>query len=153
MIIKQSITYTDSDNKTQTLTKDTAAGTKIGTTTFKNSDATDAEDITLDWYLFDVSDDGKTAYLVSTPTYWVPDTKKEVSGAYPPKLVSSADSNTNALRQAIQKLSNGTNSYNQSSVSYNPSPNTLSYYKSANSQWSTNRVRVQIVNGVLIEEV
>ena len=119
--ISEGITYTDSDNKTQTLTKDTAAGTKIGTT------AVDGQ--TLDWYLFDVSNDGKTAYLVSTPTYWVPDTTKEVSGAYPPKLVSSADSDTNALSQAIKY---GTNSYT-------PSPNTLSYYKGVNSQWSAKR--------------
>ena len=68
------ITYTDSDGKTQPLTKSTPAGTKIGTTA--NIDGQ-----TLDWYLFDVSDDGKNAYLVSTPTYWVPDTTKEVSGA------------------------------------------------------------------------
>ena len=60
------------------------------------------DDITLDWYLFDVSDDGKTAYLVSTPTYWVPDTTKEVRGAYTPKLVSDFDSSTAAMRQAIQ---------------------------------------------------
>ena len=90
------ITYTDSDNKTQTLTKDTAAGTKIGTTT--------VDEQSLDWYLFDVSDDGKTAYLVSTPTYWVPDTTKEVRRAWAPKLVSAFDSNTGAMRQAIQKI-------------------------------------------------
>ena len=134
-----SITYTDSAGKTQTLKKDTPTsdyGTKIGNTTITNSDN---EEIKLDWYLFDVSDDGKTAYLVSTPTYWVPDTTKEVRGAYPPKLVSNYDDNTTALRQAIQKLSNGTNSYNQLSVSYNPSPNTLSYYKNVNSQWSAQR--------------
>jgi len=129
--ISEGITYTDSDNKTQTLTKDTAAGTKIGTTTVDGQ--------TLDWYLFDVSDDGKTAYLVSTPTYWVPDTTKEVSGAYTPKLVSSYDSNTYAMRQAIQKLANGTNSYSSGSVTYKPSDNTLNYYKSANSLWSAQR--------------
>ena len=128
--VSEEITYTE-NGETKTLTTATPAGTKIGTTTVDGQK--------LDWYLFDVSDDGKTAYLVSTPTYWVPDTTKEVSGAYPPKLVSSADSNTNALRQAIQKLSNGTYSYNQSSVSYNPSPNTLSYYKNVNSQWSAQR--------------
>ena len=131
-----SITYTDSAGKTQPLTKDTPTsdyGTKIGNTTITNSDN---EEIKLDWYLFDVSDDGKTAYLVSTPTCWVPDTTKEVSGAYPPKLVSNYDSKTHAMEQAIQKLSNGTNSYNQLSVSYNPSPNTLSYYKSVNSDWA-----------------
>ena len=129
--ISEGITYTDSDNKTQTLTKDTAAGTKIGTT------AVDGQ--TLAWYLFDVSNDGKTAYLVSTPTYWVPDTTKEVSGAYTPKLVSSYDSNTYAMRQAIQKLANGTNSYSSGSVTYKPSDNTLNYYKSANSLWSAQR--------------
>ena len=110
----------------------TPVGTKIGTTA--NIDGQ-----TLNWYLFDVSDDGKTAYLVSTPTYWVPDTTKEVRGAWAPKLVSAYNDNTNAMRQAIQKLSNGTNSYNQLSVSYNPSPNTLSYYKNVNSQWSAQR--------------
>ena len=131
-----SITYTDSDGKTQTLKKDTQAGTKIGNTTITNSDN---EEIKLDWYLFDVSDDGKTAYLVSTPTYWVPDTTKEVRGAYTPKLVSSYDSNTYAMRQAIQKLANGTNSYSSGSVTYKPSDNTLNYYKSANSLWSAQR--------------
>ena len=114
-----SITYTDSAGKTQPLTKDTPAGTEIGTTA--NIDGQ-----TLDWYLFDVSDDGKTAYLVSTPTYWVPDTTKEVSGAWVPKLVSNADSSTTALRQAIKY---GTNSYT-------PSANTRSYYKSVNSDWA-----------------
>ena len=118
--ISEGITYTDSDNKTQTLTKDTAAGTKIGTTTVDGQ--------TLDWYLFDVSDDGKTAYLVSTPTYWVPDTTKEVSGAWVPKLVANYDSNTAAMRQAIKKST--------SSVTYTPSANTLSYYKSANRDWA-----------------
>ena len=93
----------------------------------------------MDWYLFDVSDDGKTAYFVSTPTYWVPDTSKEVNGAWVPKLVSSWDTNTNAIRQAIQKLANGTNSYSSSSVTYTPSDDTLEYFKSVNSQWSQNR--------------
>ena len=95
-----SITYTDSDNKTQTLTKDTAAGTKIGRTTVDGQK--------LDWYLFDISDDEKTAYLVSTPTYWVPDTdtKSIVNGAYTPKLVSDSDSSTAAMRQAIQETNN-----------------------------------------------
>ena len=121
-----SITYTDSSGNTKPLTKDTPTsdyGTKIGNTTITNSDN---EEIKLDWYLFDVSDDGKTAYLVSTPTYWVPDTTKEVSGAYQPKLVSNYDSDTTALRQAIKY---GTNSYI-------PSANTLSYYKSVNSDWA-----------------
>ena len=133
------ITYTDKNNNTQTLTKDTPKsdyGTKIGNTTITNSDN---EEIKLDWYLFDVSDDGKTAYLVSTPTYWVPDTTKEVSGAYTPKLVSSYDSNTYAMRQAIQKLANGTNSYSSSSVTYTPTTSSLNYYKSVNSQWSAQR--------------
>ena len=116
-----SITYTDSDGKTQTLKKDTQAGTEIGTTA--NIDGQ-----TLNWYLFDVSDDGKTAYLVSTPTYWVPDTTKEVSGAWVPKLVSDADSNTTAMSQAIKKST--------SSVTYSPSDNTLNYFKSVNSDWA-----------------
>ena len=134
--ISEGITYTDSDNKTQTLTKDTAAGTKIGTT------AVDGQ--TLDWYLFDVSNDGKTAYLVSTPTYWVPDTTKEVNGAYTPKLVSAYDSKTGAMNQAIQKKPSATSgnysySYSSGNVTYKPSDNTLNYYKSANPQWNTNR--------------
>ena len=135
--VSEEITYTE-NGETKTLTKSTAVGTKIGTTA--NIDGQ-----TLDWYLFDVSDDGKTAYLVSTPTYWVPDTTKPaVSGAWVPKLVSSADSrNTGAIRQAIQKEANGkywsSYTYNQSSVTYTPKANTLSYYKSANSQWSDKR--------------
>ena len=134
--ISEGITYTDSDNKTQTLTKDTAAGTKIGTT------AVDGQ--TLDWYLFDVSNDGKTAYLVSTPTYWVPDTTKEVNGAYTPKLVSAYDSKTGAMNQAIHKKPSATSgnysySYSSGNVTYKPSDNTLNYYKSANPQWNTNR--------------
>lgn len=131
------ITYTDSDGKTQPLTKSTPAGTKIGTTA--NIDGQ-----TLDWYLFDVSDDGKTAYLVSTPTYWVPDTTKEVSGAWVPKLESHSNNITGAMRQAIQKKANLTPDdeyyiYDSNSVTYTPSVNTLSYYKSVNSQWSANR--------------
>lgn len=126
------ITYTDSAGKTQPLTKGTPAGTKIGTTA--NIDGQ-----TLDWYLFDVDETEGKAYLVSTPTYWVPDTTKEVSGAWVPKLVSNYNSNTYAMRQAIQKLANGTYSYSSSSVTYTPSANILSYYKSVNSQWSTNR--------------
>ena len=121
-----SITYTDSSGNTKPLTKDTPTsdyGTKIGNTTITNSDN---EEIKLDWYLFDISDDGKTAYLVSTPTYWVPDTTKEVSGAWVPKLVSSFDSNTGAIEQALKYETN----------SYTPSANTLSYYKSVNSDWA-----------------
>ena len=124
------------------LTKDTAAGTKIGSTTVDGQ--------SLDWYLFDVSDDGKTAYLVSTPTYWVPDTTKEVRGAWAPKLVSANDDNTGAMRQAIQKKASGTawNDYNYSSgsVTYKPSDNTLNYYKSVNSQWSAKRGNTQFAN-------
>ena len=93
--------------------------------------------------MFDVSDDGKTAYLVSTPTYWVPDTTKVVSGAYTPKLVSKADENTGAMRQAIQEKESGTAwdsyTYDSSSVTYNPSTSSLNYYKSVNSQWSAQR--------------
>ena len=134
------ITYTDTDGNTKKLTKDTPAsdyGTKIGTTA--NIDGQ-----TLDWYLFDVSDDGKTAYLVSTPTYWVPDTTKEVSGAWVPKLVSNYDSKTGAMNQAIQKKDSETigdylHSYSSESVTYNPSTSSLNYYKSVNSQWSAQR--------------
>ena len=126
-----SITYTDSSGNTKPLTKDTPTsdyGTKIGTTA--NISGKDGEKgVNLDWYLFDVSDDGKTAYLVSTPTYWVPDTEKKVSGAYQPKLVSNYDSNTTALRQAIKYRTN----------SYTPSANTLSYYKSVNSDWAKSK--------------
>ena len=130
-----SITYTDqADNTTKTLTKDTPVGTKIGTTA--NIDGQ-----TLNWYLFDVSDDGKTAYLVSTPTYWVPDTTKEVSGAWVPKLVSSPDSKTGAMNQAIQKKDSATSgnysySYDSSKVNYNPKETTLNYFKSVNSDWA-----------------
>ena len=133
--VSEEITYTE-NGETKTLTKGTPAGTKIGTTA--NIDGQ-----TLNWYLFDVSDDGKTAYLVSTPTYWVPDTTKVVSGAYTPKLVSKADENTGAIRQAIQKKASGTKStsytYDSSSVTYNPSESSLNYYKSVNSQWSAQR--------------
>ena len=124
------VRYKDAKGVTQTLTKDTPAGTKIGTT--ENISGKDGETgVNLDWYLFDVSDDGKTAYLVSTPTYWVPDTTKEVSRAWVPKLVSNYDSNTTAMSQAIKKST--------SSVTYTPSANTLSYYKNVNSQWSAQR--------------
>ena len=64
----------------------------------------------------------------------MPDTTKEVRGAYTPKLVSASNSDTKAMRQAIQKLANGTDSYSSSSVTYKPSDNTLNYYKSVNSQ-------------------
>lgn len=130
------ITYTDSAGKIQPLTKSTPAGTKIGTTA--NIDGQ-----TLDWYLFDVSDDGKNAYLVSTPTYWVPDTTKEVSGAWVPKL-GGTNNKAAAMRQAIQKKvptwdESKDCGYASNSVTYTPSANTLSYYKSVNSQWSANR--------------
>ena len=69
----------------------------------------------------------------------MPDTTKVVSGAYTPKLVSSYDSNTYAMRQAIQKLANGTGSYSSSSVTYTPTTSSLNYYKSVNSQWSDKR--------------
>ena len=135
-----SITYTDSAGKPQTLKKDTPAGTKIGTTA--NISGKDGETgVNLDWYLFDVSDDGKTAYLVSTPIYWVPDTDetRAVNGALVPKLASNYDNNTTALRQAIQKLSNGTDSYSSSSVTYTPSDTTWNYFKSVNPLWSAQR--------------
>ena len=135
------ITYTDSSGNTKPLTKDTPAGTKIGTTA--NIDGQ-----TLNWYLFDVSADGKTAYLVSTPTYWVPDTtKEEVSGAWVPKLISASsfDFSTGAMNQAIQKKASATSggfysySYDSSKVTYTPSESSLNYYKSVNSQWSAKR--------------
>jgi len=129
------ITYTDTNGNTQTLAKGTTAGTKVGTTVVDGQ--------TLDWYLFDVSDDGKTAYLVSTPTYWVPDTTKVVSGAYTPKLVSSPDSKTGAIRQAIQEKESGTAwdsyTYEKDNLKYTPSDKTWNYYKSVNSQWSAQR--------------
>ena len=138
-----SITYTDSSGNTKPLTKDTPAsdyGMKIGNTTITNSDN---EEIKLDWYLFDVSDDGKTAYLVSTPTYWVPDTEKEVSGAWVPKLVSSSNSKTGAIRQAIQEKDNGTDfysyTYEKDNLKYTPSDKTWNYFKSVNPLWSAQR--------------
>ena len=134
-----SITYTDSSGNTKPLTKDTPKsdyGTKIGTTA-------NIDEQTLDWYLFDISDDGKTAYLVSTPTYWVPDTDetRAVRGAWVPKLVSSYDENTGAIRQAIQKKESGKkwSSYTYEKASYTPSDSTWNYFKSVNSQWSDKR--------------
>ena len=134
-----SITYTDSAGKTQILTKDTPTsdyGTKVGNTTITNSDN---EEIKLDWYLFDVSDDGKTAYLVSTPTYWVPDKTKEVRGAWVPKLVSQYVHNTGATYQAIRKKTDWTDNYsasNMSEVTYSPSVETQNYFKSVNKEWA-----------------
>ena len=128
----EGITYQDSSGTEQKLSVATAVGTKIGSTTVDGQ--------SLNWYLFDVSDDGKTAYLVSTPTYWVPDTTNEVRGAYTPKLVSAYDENTGAIRQAIQKKASGTAynkyTYSSGSVTYKPSDNTLNYYKSANRDWA-----------------
>ena len=137
--VSEEITYTE-NGETKTLTKSTAVGTKIGTTA-NISGKDGVTGVNLDWYLFDVSDDGKTAYLVSTPTYWVPDTTKEVSGAWVPKLVSSSNSNTGAIRQAIQKKASGTawNSYTYEGATYKPSENTWNYFKSVNPLWSTQR--------------
>ena len=106
----ESITYTDSNGKTQELTKDTPVGTLIGTTTVDGQ--------SVGWY------------LISTPTYWVPDTSKEpVKGALVPKLVSKSDSNTGALRQAIQGIKESKKydsyPYKSSNVTYEPSDNTL----------------------------
>ena len=137
--VSEEITYTE-NGETKTLTKDTVAGTKIGTTA--NISGKDGETgVNLGWYLFDVSDDGKTAYLVSTPTYWVPDTEKEVSGEWVPKLVSSSNSNTGAIRQAIQKKKSGTSwdSYTYEKATYTPSDTTLNYFKSVNPLWSAQR--------------
>ena len=47
--------------------------------------------------------------------------------------------NTGGMRQAMQKLGNGTNSYSSSSVTYTPTTSSLNYYKSVNSQWSAQR--------------
>ena len=136
----ESITYTDSNGKTQELTKDTPVGTLIGTTTVDGQ--------SVGWYLFDVSDDNKTAYLISTPTYWVPDTSKEpVKGALVPKLVSKSDSNTGALRQAIQGIKESKKydsyPYKSSNVTYEPSDNTLKYFRSVNSKWSKKRGSIE----------
>ena len=120
--VSEEITYTE-NGETKTLTTATPVGTKIGTTTVDGQK--------LDWYLFDTDTTNGKAYLVSTPTYWVPDTTKEVSGAYPPKLVSNYDSNTTAMSQAIKK--------SKSSVTYKPSANAWNYFKSVNSQWSAQR--------------
>ena len=103
----------------------------------------------MDWYLFDVSNDGKTAYLVSTPTYWVPDTTKEVNGAYTPKLVSAYDSKTGAMNQAIQKKPSATSgnysySYSSGDVTYKPLDNAFEYYKSVNSQWAAQRGNIDL---------
>ena len=138
------VRYKDAKGETQTLTKDTPAGTEIGTTA--NIDGQ-----TLNWYLFDVSDDGKTAYLVSTPTYWVPDTTKEVSGAWVPKLVSNYDIKTGAMNQAIQKKDSATSgsysySYSSGSVTYNPSDSTWNYFKSVNPKWSAKRGDIDLKN-------
>ena len=150
--------YKDAEGKEQTgldeadkeIAKYMPAGTKIGTTA--NISGKEGETgVNLDWYLFDVSDDGKTAYLVSTPTYLVPDTTKDVNGAYPPKLVSAYDSKTGAMNQAIQKKPSATSgnysySYSSGNVTYKPSDNTLNYYKSVNSQWSAKRGNTQFAN-------
>ena len=136
------VRYKDAKGETKTLTKSTAVGTKIGTTA-NISGKDGVTGVSLDWYLFDVSDNGKTAYLVSTPTYWVPDTEKEVSGAYPPKLVSSADSNTGAIRQAIQTKASGkaydSYTYEKDNLKYTPSDKTWNYFKSVNLLWSAKR--------------
>ena len=131
--VSEEITYTE-NGETKTLTKSTAVGTEIGTTA-------NIDEQTLDWYLFDTDETAGKAYLVSTPTYWVPDTTKEVSGAYPPKLVSSANENTGAIRQAIQKKASGTawSSYTYEGATYKPSENTWNYFKSVNPLWSIQR--------------
>ena len=140
-----SITYTDSSGDEHQLTTATPVGTKIGTTA--NISGKDGETgVNLDWYLFDVSDDGKTAYLVSTPTYWVPDTNSVVNGAYTPKLVESEDSSTNGMRQAIQKKEDDVYSYNSDSVSYRPSKDTFNYFTSINLDWAKNYQGVRTIN-------
>lgn len=131
------ITYTDENGKNQTLNKDTQIGTKVATTA--NIDGQ-----TLDWYLFDKDEKNGKAYLISTPICWVPDTTKEVNGAWVPKLVANPDTKTGAMNQAIQRKSSATDgnysySYSSSSVTYKPSDNTLKYYKETNSLWSSQR--------------
>ena len=122
--VSEEITYTE-NGETKTLTTATPVGTKIGTTA-------NIDEQTLYWYLFDTDETAGKAYLVSTPTYWVPDTTKPaVSGALVPKLVSNYDSNTTAMSQAIKKST--------SSVTYKPSANAWNYFKSVNSQWSAQR--------------
>ena len=71
----------------------------------------------------------------------MPDTDetRAVNGALVPKLVSNYDDITTALRQAIQKLSNGKDSYSSSSVTYTPSDTTWNYFKSVNPLWSAQR--------------
>ena len=60
--VSEEITYTE-NGETKTLTTATPVGTKIGTTA--NISGKDGETgVNLDWYLFDVSDDAKTGYLV-----------------------------------------------------------------------------------------
>ena len=66
--VSEEITYTE-NGETKTLTTATPVGTKIGTTA-------NIDEQTLDWYLFDTDETAGKAYLVSTPTYWVPDTTK-----------------------------------------------------------------------------
>jgi len=131
------VRYKDAKGVIQTLTKETPVGTKIGTT--ENIDGQ-----TLDWYLFDVDETEGKAYLVSTPTPWVPDTDKTraVNGALVPKLVSSYDSKTTgAINQAIQQKESATSgdysySYDSSKVKYTPSEDTINYFKSVNSDWA-----------------
>ena len=148
------VMYKDTNGKTQTLTTATPAGTKIGTT--ENISGKEGETgVNLDWYLFDVSDDGKTAYLVSTPTYWVPDTDKtrEIRGALVPILVSAPNNNTYAIRQAIQQLPNEKNNYNALSVTYKPSDSTLNYFKSINQQWSEHRGTIDLTKDDFIKNL
>ena len=138
----EKIEYVDNNNNTQILTKDTLLGTKIETTKIED------QNININWYLFDISDDKKTAYLISTPTYWVPDTTKEVNGAWVPKLVSEGNTKTGGMNQAIQKKENATDgsykySYNLKSVTYTPSEKTLDYYKKINSQWAAKRGKIE----------
>ena len=128
--VSEEITYTE-NGETKTLTTATPVGTKIGTTA-------NIDEQTLDWYLFDTDETAGKAYLVSTPTYWVPDTTKEVSGAWVPKLVSNYDSNTTAMSQAIKKSA--------SSVTYNPSDSTWNYFKRVNPKWSEKRGDIDLKN-------
>jgi len=110
-----------------------SVGTIVGTTVVDGQ--------TLNWYLFDTDTANGKAYLVSTPTYWIPDKTSVVRGAYTPKLMPAFDDDTDAMGQAIRKLAN---QYDTSSIiiTYEPTEKTLNYFKSVNSQWSAQRGNV-----------
>lgn len=127
----------EENNETKKLTKDTKIGTKIGSTIIDGKE--------LDWYLYDTN--GSTAYLIATPSFWVPDTTREVNGAWVPKLVSDGDSRTGAMSQAIQKKETAASgnyqySFDNKKVTYKPSDKSFAYFKSINSKWSAKRENI-----------